>query len=105
MDKNTVLLSVEDYNELRDVKKAVEGRKKIFLSYGWLGDTPAEFLFASEEELNNTLINEKESLNKEINRLKDENYKLKHPDKIEPSIDEIKAMSWWKFRKWKAGRL
>ncbi len=95
MEKDTILLSVEKYNELRDFRKEIEAENTYRVDFG-MWENNLRFIGTDEalKEMSE-IIEEKQ---KEIDE-------LKNPDKKQPSIDEIKAMSWWKFRKWKAGRL
>jgi len=95
MEKDTVLLNVEKYNELRDFKKGIEDGYTYRVDYGMWGSS---FRVIGTNEALKEMSQILEAQQKEIEE-------LKNPDKKQPSIDEIKAMSWWKFRKWKAGRL
>ena len=97
MEKDTVILNLQDYNELRDIKKAVDNKKKIF---GWLGGM-ADYVFVDEEDFEKAFVKENEHLNEEIKRLRGKIYNLQHPKKSELSLDEIKKMSLWQFLKWK----
>ena len=95
MEKDTVLLNVEKYNELRDFKKEIEDGYTYRVYLGMWGSS---LRFIGTDEALKEMSEMLEAKQKEIDD-------LKNPDKKQPSIDEIKAMSWWKFRKWKAGRL
>lgn len=95
MEKDTILLNVETYNELRDFKKEIEHGYTYRVDFGYWGNS---ITYVSTDEA----IKE---MSQRLETLKKENEDLKNPDKKQPSIDEIKAMSWWKFRKWKAGKL
>lgn len=95
MEKDTILLSVEKYNELRDFRKEIEAGNTYRVDFGYW---ESSITYVSTDEA----IKE---MSQRLETLKKENEDLKNPDKKQPSIDEIKVMSWWKFRKWKAGRL
>jgi chaperonin cofactor prefoldin len=95
MEKDTILLSVEKYNELRDFRKEIEAENTYRVDFGYWGNSIA---YVSTDEAIKEMSQRLETLEKE-------NEDLKNPDKKQPSIDEIKAMSWWKFRKWKGDRL
>jgi len=95
MEKDTILLSVEKYNELRDFRKEIEAENTHRVDFGMWG---SNLRFIGTDEALKEMSGIIEEKQKEIDE-------LKNPDKKQPSIDEIKAMSWWKFRKWKAGRL
>ena len=93
MEKNTVLLSVEDYNELRDFqKKTSEGYIEVY------GNCGLRTYYTTKDEA----IKEIAAHNKD---LKDELYELQNPPpKVEPSIIKlrrVKKMSIWQFIKWK----
>ena len=94
MEKDTILLGVEKYNELRDFKKEIEAENTCRVSFGMWGG--AVNFISTDEAV--------KEISLKLKAVQDENYDLINPDKKQPSIDEIKAMSWWKFRKWKAGR-
>jgi hypothetical protein len=100
MEKDTVLLNVETYNELRDFKKEIEDGYTYRVYIGMWGSS---LRFIGTDEALEEMGQKLEEKQKEINELK--KLSKKEPSKKEPSIDEIKSMSWWKFRKWKAGKL
>ena len=91
---NTVNLSLEEYNLLRDFKSEIEKNHTVHIGSGWAGST---YLHTMDDAV--------KEIAKQNNKLTDEIYDLKHPDTKQLSIEEIKALGWWKFRKWKAGRL
>lgn len=92
MKKDTVILSVEEYNKLRDFRKNIENECAIRANH-YLGD-----IVFTKDEFTHGLLETIKCLNIEI-------CELKNPDKKQPSIREIKSMSWWQFRKWKNGKL
>lgn len=85
MEKDTVLLSLENYNELRDFKREIEAGNTYVIIRGD-GLWQKEMCFVSADK------------RKEI-------YELKYPDKKQPNIDKLKAMSVWQFLKWKKGKV
>lgn len=120
MEKDTVLLSVEKYNELRDFKNEVEksfeeskfavieqkiGYLSGGMSYSRKYYTEDEVV-ADFEKRNNELEGEieelydkKVELEAEIEELNNEKVDLEA--KFENSINDLKKMSYWEFRKWR----
>ena len=94
MEANTVILSIEDYNYLRDFEKEIKANHAIRIL--WNYQSHDEIYTMDDAVIKIAKANEK---------LKYEIHKLKHPETKQPTIEEIKAMSWRKFRKWKAGKL
>ena len=95
METNKVILDLKEYNELRDFKKEIEAGNTYTVCYDW---NSAVYKYISTDEVLKSLAEELEDKQKIIND-------LRHPDKKEPNIYELKEMSWWEFRKWKAGKL
>ncbi len=108
MEKDTVLLAVEKYNELRDFKKEVEESLKeskfavIEERWGGLGFgggytkmyyTESEIVLDFEKR-----NKELETKNKEL-ETKIEKFGIKEPKEV--SINDLKKMSYWEFRKWR----
>lgn len=86
MEKDTVLLSVEQYNELRDFKKKIE--EGFTFTISTIGYYNMQFITIDETigrivEVNKGLQSQIEHLRKEL------------------PIHEIKKMSVWQFLKWK----
>lgn len=107
MKKDTVLLSLEAYNELRDFKKEVEeSRKESKFAVieerrdGILcGGYTRKYYTENEAVLDFESKNKDfESKNKELES-KIEKAGIKEP--VEISINDLKKMSYWKFRKWR----
>lgn len=119
MEKDTVLLSVEKYNELRDFKKEAEESLKASkfavieerwgnfdYSNGYIRKyyTEGKIVFDFEkrnkslEERNKSLCNNNVELRRKI-----ENIKAKIGKSVtkEISINDVKKMSYWQFLKWK----
>lgn len=94
MKENTVLLSIKDYNELRDIKKAVDERKKIFLHRGFMDNKIIDYILANEKDLENLLIVENDILNKQFNDILTEysEYRL--------SVEDVKQMNPWQYLKY-----
>ena len=95
MEKDTILLDLKTYNELRDFQKGIEDGHTYRIGFGRWGTT--HVFIGTDEAL--------KEMGEQLKEIQEENYELKNPDEKQPSIDELKSMSWWKFRKWKAGNL
>jgi len=81
MEKDTVLLDVEKYNELRDFKQKIEEGKTLnIISSSW--HYSHRFISTDEAVLRIGEINKE--LSAEIEKLQN-----------------IKKMSYWEFRKWR----
>ena len=92
MEKDTVLLAVEKYNELRDFKQKIEEGKTIVIVSGW-NYYNKEFI-TTEEAV--------EQIAKANKLLKKENEDLRNTNKPkEITLNDIKKMSYWEFRKWR----
>ena len=114
MEKDTVLLAVEKYNELRDFKKEVEESRKeskfAVIEERWGGrfgggytrkyytENEAVADFENRNKELETANKELETANKEL-EAKIEKYGIKEP--VEISINDLKKMSYWEFRKWR----
>lgn len=93
MEKNTVLLSLEDYNGLRDFEKKIsEGYIEVY------GNCGLRTYYTTKDKA----IKEIAAHNKD---LKDKIKELENPtQKIESSIivlRRVKKMSIWEFMKWR----
>ena len=107
MEKDTVLLAVEKYNELRDFKKEVEKSRKeskfAVIEDRWGGligcGYSRKYYTESEAILDfETRNKELEAKNKEL-EAKIKKFGIKEPKEV--SINDIKKMSYWEFRKWR----
>jgi hypothetical protein len=107
MEKDTVLLAVEKYNELRDFKKEVEESLKeskfAVIEERWGGFVGGgysrKYYTENEAVLDfETRNKELEAKNKEL-EAKIEKAGIKEP--VEISINDLKKMSYWEFRKWR----
>jgi hypothetical protein len=92
MEKDTVLLSLETYNQLRDFKENIEKGNSIEITgYGY----SCYQKFITTDEAIKNLMKDKDNLQKEISELK----QGEKPREI--TLYEIKKMSIWKFLKWR----
>jgi hypothetical protein len=98
MEKDTVLLAVEKYNELRDFKKEVEESWKeskfAVIEERWVGFIGGGYTRKYYTE--NEAVLDFETRNKEL-EAKIEKHGVKEPKEI--SINDLKKMSYWEFRK------
>ena len=94
METNTVLLSLEDYNELRDFKTEIEkGNTFCGWHYGWGSDVR----YISTDEA----VREMAECNKE---LQDKIHELNDTIAGKPKeikLKDVYKMSIWQFMKWK----
>lgn len=105
METNTVILSLFEYNALRDFRENLEnGKTYIINGYqntnSWCGYTPTSTYVTSDVAVEQ-IAAKNDELFSEVGRLKAEIYELKHPTKKETNIEDIKKMSVIKFIKWK----
>lgn len=91
MEANTVVISIERYEKFKLAEnKLNEPRSKtIIIQAGWGYNYTIETDDKCAEKMANDLKDAKE----EISKLKEE--------VIEITIDDVKAMNYWEFRKWK----
>lgn len=90
MEKNTVTISLEDYNHLRDFESEV---RKGCTFLRWRGGYYGQYLTKDEAVI--SIMRECELLQIEIEKLKTTE---KKPDL---QISDIKKMSIWQFLKWR----
>ena len=113
MEKNTVLLSLERYNELRDFETNIKKDNTLVLE-SWREYDIKKFvstnslLKAAVEEANK-FHKEFEKLEMELKLTKQELEKAcklipKTEDKKEITIEDIKKMSYWEFKRWKKNK-
>ena len=102
MEKNTVLLDLNEYNNLRDLKTAIDEDKNIVVEtvygYGSYGSYITNIKYITTNETIFLLRKEKEIMLKTEEELNGTIADLKIQTN---SIEDIKKMSWWEFRKWK----
>lgn len=101
MEPGTVVITVKEYDKLREFKKEIEKGKFLVLSeYGLSSSIHTKFF--TESEAIERFIKKREELQEEINRLEGIVYKRKRElDVLKETIKEIKGFNWWQFRKWK----
>lgn len=113
MEKDTVLLSVERYNELRDFKNETEQGKTYVITNSWgsrMNRCGYSKTYLTDDEVvadfdkrNSELADEVKELKNQLDK-KDEECKKKQEPK-ETTLEDVKNMSWFEFRKWKNGLL
>jgi len=91
MEKDTINLSLKDYNELRDFKTAIENDGGV--KFYWTSSGYSNIIYTKNQALEkladaNILL---------AKRIKD----LENPKTHQPTYNEIKKMNWWQFRKFK----
>ena len=91
--KNTVNLSIENYNEMRDFNKAIKEGGGVGIFFGWDG---YKNNFFTKDEAVKKIAEANVKLQIKIDE-------LKNPEVKKPSFEELRKMSWWQFRKWKRG--
>jgi len=106
MEKDTVLLAVEKYNELRDFKKEIEKswRESKFAVIEERGGGLLTIGYTRKYYTENEAVLDFENRNKEL-KAKNTELEAKNTEleaKIEKSgINDLKKMSYWQFRKWR----
>ena len=108
MEENTVLLSLKEYNELRDLKIEVEESiknskfaviTKVFGNSVYSGTEITKYL--TEKEAIVDFQNENNELNLKIIQLEKKVEKSELIEAVLVTIDDLKNMSYWEFRKWR----
>lgn len=94
MEKGTVTLSLEKYNELRDFKQKIEEGKtyvkgKTYVIQTGMWNTKT---FITTDEAIKSIAETNKELGEEIVRLKN----ISH---------ELRKMSYWEFRKWRKSQI
>lgn len=96
MEKNTVTLSIEEYNELRDFKLNMENNNSynVYVDTYWYNGPYNSSCkrFITNDENVKELVAINKHLETTINKLKDDHSK---------KLNEIKQMSIWAFVFWK----
>lgn len=113
MEKNTVLLSLENYNSLRDFEINIKKNNTIILE-SWKGIELKKII--STDSVVKAMVEEANKFHKEFEELEME-LKLtkqelekacklipKTEDKKEITIEDIKKMSYWEFKRWKKNK-
>ena len=103
MKTNTVILSIDDYNRLRDFRENIKNEKVILVTCSDYNDEyDDDYVFITKDKALKMAEEANISLLEEINELKEEVNKLKNTETPkEYIIDELKSMSIWQFSKWK----
>jgi len=108
MEKDTVLLSVEKYNELRDFKKETEEARAEGKSYvisetlgGYIGNYEYSKKYFTDSEIVEDFDKRNKELEAKIKELEAKIEKAKIKEHVEISINDLKKMSYWEFRKWR----
>lgn len=114
MEKNTVVLSLKDYNDFREMKESVLSGKSLSIYDGHHYEYFTESEIVSklkgtikkcEDNVHNASV-EMEKIKKNSNILIDRSNELARlaqeaDDDLELTVSEIKRMSIWEFLKWR----
>ena len=98
MEVNTVVISLDRLKELELAEKKVnEPRSKTIVIESYM---MSSYIVETDDECTEKLANDLKDAKEKIDKLKDE---LKNPKEevIEITIDDVKEMNYWSFRKWK----
>ena len=102
MEKDTVLLDVEKYNVLRDFKEHIEKGNTLEVNNSLFNSRRR---FITTDEAVKIVVKERElivaELEKENTDLRLQIKTLESPLPKEISINDLKKMSYWEFRKWR----
>jgi len=105
MEANTVVLSLNEYNALRDFKTNLEkGNIYRYIGYRQVSSYASMEVtcFVTSDEAVKEASEANEKLTEEISKLTNRINELERPPvSKEKSIEEIRKMSMWEFRKWK----
>ena len=93
MEVNTVVISLDRLKELELAEKKVNesGSKTIVIERSW-GYEGYEFVVKTDDECVEKLANKLKKQQEEIEKLQEE---------IKNTIDDVRGMNYWSFRKWK----
>jgi ribosomal protein L9 len=100
MDKNTVVLDLEEYNKLRDFKEGIE-KGNSFTVYWGSGYAGYKYKVVTTDEVVKQIMEANNNINKEKNNLIQQLYNCQHPESKVFTVEDIKKMSIWKFLKWR----
>jgi hypothetical protein len=92
MKKNTINLSIKQYNKLRDFKNAIQNNKSVSFYYNW--DGGVETIFYTKDEAVKEVSEANKKLKLKINE-------LINSKKNQITFEELKKMSLWQFINWK----
>ncbi len=107
MEKNTLLIDIEVYNQLRDFKREMELGNTLMvyphsIQSNYEQYHPIISRYITRDEAVKEVVDENNKLNDEIEKLKSQIEKLKSQNKPkEISLSDVKKMSLWEFRKWR----
>lgn len=98
MEVNTVVISLDRLKKLESAEKKVNKprSKTIVIERGW----GYNFVVETDDECAEKLANKIKKQKEEIKKLKEE---IKNPkrEEVKITIDDVKKMNYWDFRKWK----
>jgi len=106
METNTVILSVQEYNELRDFKKAIEDGKNV-LSLDIANSVyKKQYFFLTPDETITSIREEANKLSETINNyeqivadLRHDNVELQQQERIRNR--QVAKMTCYEFRRWR----
>jgi len=106
MEANTVILSLPEYNALRDFKENIEkGNTYRTIDYSTHPHISQAYIaipiFITTDEAVKEIANQNSNLSAELAKVSSENYALKNPKTKELTLKDVKKMSIWEFRKWR----
>jgi hypothetical protein len=109
MEVNTVVLALGEYNALRDFKTNLEkGNTHRYIGYQQVSNyvSAQVVCFVTTDEAVKEAVVANEKLTEEISKLTNRINELEHPmaSPKEISVDYMKKMSIWEFRKWRKQR-
>jgi len=95
MEKDTVLLSIDKYNDLKEFKTQIEeGKTLTIISSG--REFFSQRKYITTEKAIKEIAEANKLLQEENEDLRNERQKIK-----KTLINDFKKMSYWEFRKWK----
>ena len=91
MEANTVVLTLRDYQELKDFRDSIEKDGMVISSYRWGGEQT--YFYTKEESSKELLLH--------IRLLEEKVKDLQNPPKKEITLGDIKKMSVRDFKRWR----
>ena len=106
MEANTVILSLPEYNALRDFKENIEKgntfRTIEYSTNSYMSQSSIIIpLFVTTDEAVKEIARQNDTLSKELAKVSAEIYELKNPKPKDLTLKDVKKMSIWKFLKWR----
>jgi hypothetical protein len=106
MEANTVILALPEYNALRDFKENIEkGNTYRTIDYSTHPHMSQAYIaiprFVTTDEAVKEIAKQNANLSAELAKVSAENYALKNPETVEVTLNDVKRMSIWEFRRWK----